>query len=351
MRRISEREPADVGRRRSCPTGDPIAPPRASAQPPRVGRQGAAGGPPRPRRRHRRRRRRRPRRPCSRPTTRRPRCPSSPGPGWPTSTSCVGGRRRALGALPRSAPCSTDGDPGGIAAVRDGRAAVQDEGSQLLALALAAAEVADRRAGASAGSTCAPARAARPALLATLAAPSGADPRSPTRSASTAPTWSARPSRGADRRAASRSRSAPATAASSGEDEPGGLRPGARRRAVHRAGGAAPPARGALASHARRRGRRSAALQRALLTSAIDATRPGGVVGLRHVQPAPRRDPVRRRRRAQAARRRRASSTRGRCSPTPPGAPVPHLGEGPYVQLWPHVHGTDAMFLALLRKG
>jgi 16S rRNA (cytosine967-C5)-methyltransferase len=26
------------------------------------------------------------------------------------------------------------------------------------------------------------------------------------------------------------------------------------------------------------------------------------------------------------------------------------LGEGPYVQLWPHVHGTDAMFFALLRK-
>lgn len=26
------------------------------------------------------------------------------------------------------------------------------------------------------------------------------------------------------------------------------------------------------------------------------------------------------------------------------------LGDGPYVQLWPHVHGTDAMFLALLRK-
>ena len=25
------------------------------------------------------------------------------------------------------------------------------------------------------------------------------------------------------------------------------------------------------------------------------------------------------------------------------------LGGGPYVQLWPHRHGTDAMFLALLR--
>ena len=30
---------------------------------------------------------------------------------------------------------------------------------------------------------------------------------------------------------------------------------------------------------------------------------------------------------------------------------VPDLGDGPDVQLWPHLHGTDAMFLALLRRG
>jgi 16S rRNA (cytosine967-C5)-methyltransferase len=29
---------------------------------------------------------------------------------------------------------------------------------------------------------------------------------------------------------------------------------------------------------------------------------------------------------------------------------VPNLGEGPFVQLWPHRHGTDAMFMALLRR-
>ncbi len=29
---------------------------------------------------------------------------------------------------------------------------------------------------------------------------------------------------------------------------------------------------------------------------------------------------------------------------------VPDLGDGPLVQLWPHRHGTDAMFLALLRR-
>jgi 16S rRNA (cytosine967-C5)-methyltransferase len=30
--------------------------------------------------------------------------------------------------------------------------------------------------------------------------------------------------------------------------------------------------------------------------------------------------------------------------------PVADLGEGPYVQLWPHRHGTDAMFAAALTK-
>jgi 16S rRNA (cytosine967-C5)-methyltransferase len=32
----------------------------------------------------------------------------------------------------------------------------------------------------------------------------------------------------------------------------------------------------------------------------------------------------------------------------PPG--MPGLGAGPTVQLWPHRHGTDAMFLAVLRR-
>jgi 16S rRNA (cytosine967-C5)-methyltransferase len=30
-------------------------------------------------------------------------------------------------------------------------------------------------------------------------------------------------------------------------------------------------------------------------------------------------------------------------------AGVQHLGAGPTVQLWPHRHGTDAMFCALIR--
>jgi 16S rRNA (cytosine967-C5)-methyltransferase len=32
------------------------------------------------------------------------------------------------------------------------------------------------------------------------------------------------------------------------------------------------------------------------------------------------------------------------------GRQLADLGEGPYVQLWPHLHSTDAMFFALLRK-
>ena len=31
-------------------------------------------------------------------------------------------------------------------------------------------------------------------------------------------------------------------------------------------------------------------------------------------------------------------------------APVGELGDGPFVQLWPHRQGTDAMFAAALRK-
>ena len=34
----------------------------------------------------------------------------------------------------------------------------------------------------------------------------------------------------------------------------------------------------------------------------------------------------------------------------PGDAPEPELGDGPQVQLWPHVHGTDAMHLSLLRR-
>jgi 16S rRNA (cytosine967-C5)-methyltransferase len=86
-----------------------------------------------------------------------------------------------------------------------------------------------------------------------------------------------------------------------------------------------------------------ATLQRELLAAAINLTRPGGVVLYATCSPhlvetvgvvsdALRRYPV------------TALDVR------PLFAPVDNLGIGPYAQLWPHRHGTDAMFTAALRK-
>lgn len=85
-----------------------------------------------------------------------------------------------------------------------------------------------------------------------------------------------------------------------------------------------------------------ARLQRELLASAISLTRPGGVVLYATCSPhlaetvgvvadAVRRQPV------------RAIDTRALFDP------VDGLGDGPNVQLWPHRHGTDAMFAAALQ--
>jgi 16S rRNA (cytosine967-C5)-methyltransferase len=85
-----------------------------------------------------------------------------------------------------------------------------------------------------------------------------------------------------------------------------------------------------------------ALLQRELLASAIRLTRPGGVVLYATCSPhlaetvgvvtdAVRRQPV------------TAVDTRALFDP------VDDLGDGPYVQLWPHRHGTDAMFAAALQ--
>jgi 16S rRNA (cytosine967-C5)-methyltransferase len=45
---------------------------------------------------------------------------------------------------------------------------------------------------------------------------------------------------------------------------------------------------------------------------------------------------------------RRTGAQRIDARPAFPG--VPRLGDGPHVQLWPHRHGTDAMFCALLQR-
>ena len=87
-----------------------------------------------------------------------------------------------------------------------------------------------------------------------------------------------------------------------------------------------------------------AKLQRELLAAAIGLTRPGGVVLYATCSPhlaetvgivgdALRRHPV------------TALDARSLFDP------VDRLGDGAFVQLWPHRHGTDAMFAAALKVG
>ena len=144
------------------------------------------------------------------------------------------------------------------------------------------------------------------------------------------------------------SRSATATGASSGSRAQR-LQPHPHRCPVHGSRGPAPTTGGALASQSRatlppwpgcsvsswppasrpRRRAASSATPRAARTS----TRPASSS-----------------RTSSSAATTSSWSTHARSSSTRPVAQLPGLGEGPYVQLWPHVHGTDAMFFALLRK-
>ena len=111
---------------------------------------------------------------------------------------------------------------------------------------------------------------------------------------------------------------------------PGWVRCGAGRRP---AGGANPATCRAGQAAARAAG----------LGDPADPARRCGAV--RDVLAASGRDGRRRRRRA-APPPGHARWTPGRCS-----TPSTSLGDGPYVQLWPHRHGTDAMFAAALKVG
>ena len=92
-------------------------------------------------------------------------------------------------------------------------------------------------------------------------------------------------------------------------------------------------------------------LQEELLDSALDAVRPGGLVAYVTCSPhlAETMAVVRR-----ALRRRdvAALDAAAACADLAPGLDLVArpIGEGAAVQLWPHRHGTDAMFLALLRR-
>jgi 16S rRNA (cytosine967-C5)-methyltransferase len=87
-------------------------------------------------------------------------------------------------------------------------------------------------------------------------------------------------------------------------------------------------------------------LQRELLVAALRAVRPGGVVAYVTCSPHMVETQVTV---SEGARRSGVEVDFVDARPLlPPG--MPGLGPGPTVQLWPHRHGTDAMFLAVLRR-
>ncbi|MGW5318611.1 RsmB/NOP family class I SAM-dependent RNA methyltransferase [Nocardia thailandica] len=223
------------------------------------------------------------------------------------------------------------GDPGQLEPVREGMAAVQDEGSQLVALALTRAPLLGEDTGRWLDLCAGP--GGKAALLGALAAIDRftVDAVEP-----------------AEHRADLVRRATadlPVTVhVADGRDS--GLEPGYDRILVD----APCTGLGALRRRPEARWRRTPAdvadlvvLQRELLTAAWDLVRPGGVVLYSTCSPhLPETVAVV----ADLVRRTGAEQLDTRESV--PG--VPGLGDGPGAQLWPHRHGTDAMFLAALRK-
>ena len=224
------------------------------------------------------------------------------------------------------------GDPGGIAAVRDGRAAVQDEGSQLCAIALATAPV---DGGDSRWLDVCAGPGGKAGLLSGLL-PAGAR----------LVAGDVQPHRA--RLVADTVRGAPA-AVVVGD----GTRPPWRDAAFDRVLLDAPcTGLGALRRRPEVRWRRQPedvprlqALQIRLLEAAVRSARPGAVVAYVTCSPHPQE--------TRAVVAAVLASVPGLVEldarSALPG--VPDVGEGPDVQLWPHRHGTDGMFLALLRTG
>jgi len=232
------------------------------------------------------------------------------------------------------------GEPGALDAVREGRAGVQDEGSQLVALALADAplEGADSRW----LDMCA-GPGGKAALLGALAA-----------------------RRGAALLAAEKQPHRARLVARALEGNPGpwsvvsadGTRPVWRPGSFDRVLVDVPcTGLGALRRRPEARWRRRpedlagfAPLQRGLLREAVAAARAGGVVAYVTCSPhlAETRAVVDDVLRGLEREPQGPAAELVDARPLLPG--VPGLGDGPDVQLWPHLHGTDAMYLALLRR-
>ncbi|KAA6223071.1 rRNA cytosine-C5-methyltransferase [Streptomyces albofaciens JCM 4342] len=230
------------------------------------------------------------------------------------------------------------GEPGALDAVREGRAGVQDEGSQLVAMALANAplEGTDR---AWLDGCAGP--GGKAALLGALAAQRGArllaSEKQPHRARLVARSLAGNPG-------------PYEVIAADGTRPP--WRPGSFDRVLM---DVPCTGLGALRRRPEARWRRRpedldgfAPLQRELLRQALVSVRVGGVVGYATCSPhlAETRAVV-------------EDVLKGRGGPDvtvewidarPLLPDVPALGDGPDVQLWPHLHGTDAMYLALLRR-
>ena len=246
-----------------------------------------------------------------------------------------------LGGRPTLSPLGVTldgGDPGEVPAVRDARAGVQDAGSQLVALALTRAGVDgtdERWLDLCAGP------GGKAALLAALAAERGARVLAAER----------QPHRARLVRQALRGTAAGVAGVVAAD----GTRPAWADRGFDRVLVDAPcSGLGALRRRPESRWRRRpedlaelVPLQRALLDSALDATRPGGVVLYATCSPvvAETVDVVRA---TLAGRDDVRLEDAGPLLPEAEDAVCVGLPEA--VQLWPHRHATDAMFLALLRR-
>ncbi|MEU6843040.1 transcription antitermination factor NusB [Streptomyces sp. NPDC046716] len=226
------------------------------------------------------------------------------------------------------------GEPGAFDVVKAGRAGVQDEGSQLVALALANAPVEgsdtkwlDGCAG----------PGGKAAMLAGLAAERGAvllaSEKQPHRAGLVAKALNGNPG--------------PYQVIAAD-----GTRPPWRSGSFDRVLMDVPcTGLGALRRRPEARWRRRpedldgfGPLQRSLLRTALDSVRVGGVVGYATCSPHLAET------RAVVDDVLKSVGGAELIDARPLLEGVPGLGDGPDVQLWPHLHGTDAMYLALIRR-
>ena len=316
------------------PAADPLGFAAVGALPPALGgrrARGRAGGP-----------RGRARRSCCAPTTTRRGSRWSPGPGSASGTSCSAAGRRDADAVVAAA---ASGSPGATRR-RSPRSPTAGPACRTRARSWSRwrSRGAESTGATSGGSTSAPGPGGKAALLGALVA---AARRPPARGrAAAAPRGPGPPGGGrAARRDRRRASTADGTRAGVGA---GRVRPGARRRARApgsvrcgggpRRGGAAPPTTSTSC----------VPLQRALLGAALRRRRvPAGVVAYVTCSPVLAETAGVVGGRAGRAARDVDAPGRAALLPEVPDA----AGRSPgTVQLWPHRHGTDAMFLALLRR-